>query len=434
MRFSVRHFLEEFFLYSSQLVVFFIIMLFLTPSSADTLGFLPLIILSVFLVVQILLLVGQGHNPLLRFLFSFISPAAYVLVRVIAGGFEPLDMANVFLWIAALYVGLFQAIAIASNSRWVKRFAEAALALGAALVFIFFYFYLDLRLMLSGALAKGDIGAAAYSAALDVRAFLPAFARFIRSPQHAFFVFGAATFGVLLLANKVEALSLRSRIVGLFGEARLEGPSPATEPSQAQQTEVVVVSADIWDFSLLAERLSPKAAVDILNRYYALWETLSEKYRGRVVDLTGDSVIVAFGLATGAGASPTSAPNALDVKDTAERALACAFDFMAEMPGLRGDLAAASLPPLGTVGIGVHSGQVVAGNLGLRETRQLGIFGDAVSVAARLDSLCKEFKQEILLSQPVFKQLTLETQSRFLRLGEVLLRNSTQPVPVYGRK
>ena len=76
----------------------------------------------------------------------------------------------------------------------------------------------------------------------------------------------------------------------------------------------------------------------------------------------------------------------------------------------------------------------MAGDLGLKNARSLGVFGDAVSVAARLDSLCKEFKQELLLSQPVFRQLGLETQSRFARLGEVLLRNSTQPVPVYGKK
>lgn len=430
MRFYMKRFIEEFFLYSSQLVVFFIIMLYLTPTTADVLGVLPLLVVFGFLLLQILLLVSQGHNPLLRFIFSFISPGAYALVRVITGSFVPLDMANVFLWAAAFYVGLFQALSLAAQSRWIKRFAETALALGAVLVFIFFYFYLDLRLTVTKGLASGALDVGAYEAALDLGSFTPAFMAFLKSSQHAFFVFGAATFGLMLLTNKVTALSLRSRISGLFGESRLQGQAPGSEPVQAQQVDVTVLSADIWDFSGLAEKLSPTRAVDVLNRYYALWETLAEAHRGRVVGLTGDSVMVVFGLAsTGA-----SAGLAQDVKEAAEKAVACAFAFLAELPGLRDDLSAASLPSFGTVGIGIHAGRIVAGDLGLKSSRSIGVFGDAVSVAARLDSLCKEFKQDLLLSQPVFRQLGLETQSSFLRLGEVLLRNSTQPVPVYGRK
>ena len=57
-------------------------------------------------------------------------------------------MANVFLWAAALYVGLFQAVALGARARTIKQAAETLLALGAVLVFVFFYFYLDLHLSL----------------------------------------------------------------------------------------------------------------------------------------------------------------------------------------------------------------------------------------------------------------------------------------------
>ena len=352
MRFYLKRFLEEFFLYSSQLVVFFIIMLFLTPTTADALGILPLVVVSIFLLVQIALLASEGQKPLLRFLFSFISPGAYAIIRLVTGDFIPLDMANVFLWGAALYVGFFQAISLASGHRWVKRLAETFLALGAVLVFVFFYFYLDLRLATTQGLRTGAIDVAAYEKALNVASFPPAFLEFLKSPQHAFFVFGATTFGLMLLSDKVVNISLRLRITGLFGEARLQGPMPMPELLQAQTVDVTIVSSDIWDFSSLAERLSPTRAVDVLNRYYALWETLAERHRGRVVGLTGDSVIVAFGISPTGQASPKEA----DAKDAAERACACAFDFCTELPGLRADLVAASMPPLGTVGIGIHAG------------------------------------------------------------------------------
>lgn len=419
MRHFRNRFFEEFFLYSSQLVAFFVMTLFLAPS-VDATGPLPLVIVASFLVIQLFLLAGQGHNPALRFLFSFITPAAYSLVRLIAGDFMALEMANVFLWGGALYVGLFQSVALASRGRWVKRLAEALLALGAVLVFLIFYFYLDLRIGLSRRLGSGEIDLAAYRASLGIRSFPREFIAFLRSPQQAFLAFGAASFGFLLLANKVAILGLRSRLDSLFAERLPSASAPQPGPPSGEEVAVVVLSADIRDFTGFAAQIGPARAVDVLNRYYALWSLVGERHRGRIAGLSGDTVLAVFGL--------------LGEKDAADRACACAFDFLEAFPGLIADLQAASLPVLEGVSVGIHAGSIVAGDLGLPGEKRLGVFGDAISVAARLDSLCREFQQELLLSHPVFRRLSLENQARFLRLGEVLLRNSTQPVPVYGLK
>ncbi|MGO8695320.1 MAG: adenylate/guanylate cyclase domain-containing protein [Rectinemataceae bacterium] len=418
MRILPKRFFDEFFLYSSQFIVFFILMLFITPAM-DSLRPATLLIVAGFLIIQILLLVGQGHKPILRLLFSFITPAGYALVRTLTGRFQTYDMANVFLWAAALYVGLFQAVALGARARTIKQAAETLLALGAVLVFVFFYFYLDLHLSLSRRLAAGTLSAASYRAALDIRAFPPAFVAFLESPQNGFMVFGAATFGIMLLVSKVKAVNLRSRIGRILESIRIDEHGDS-EYAEGQQAIVTVLSADIRDFTSLAEKVSPDRAVSILNRYYALWALAAEKRGGRVAGIAGDSVLIVFGL--------------LGEKDAAERALACADDFTSELPGLQDDLQTASLPAPTDVSMGIHSGPIVAGELGIQGSRRLGIFGDAVSVAARLDSLCREFKQDLLISQPVFRQLGLDSQARFVRIGEVLLRNSTQPVPVYGRK
>jgi len=418
VRILPKRFFDEFFLYSSQFIVFFILMLFITPA-ADSLRPAGLLIVAGFLVIQILLLVGQGHKPILRILFSFITPAAYALVRILNGTFLPYDMANVFLWSAALYVGLFQALALGARAQRLKQAAETLLALGAVLVFVVFYFYLDLHLTVSHRLAAGAVDSAGYRSALDIRAFVPAFIAFLESPQNGFVVLGAGTFGIMLLVSKVKVVNLRSRMGRLFDSVRIEERS-AIDRQEGQQAIVTVLSADIRNFTGLAERVSPDRAVSILNRYYALWALSADKHGGRVAGIVGDSVLIVFGL--------------LGEKDAAERALACTDDFTAELPGLRDDLQSASLPAPSDVSIGIHSGPIVAGELGVQGSRRLGIFGDAVSVAARLDSLCREFKQDFLVSQPVFRQLGLDSQARLVRIGEVLLRNSTQPVPVYGRK
>jgi Adenylate cyclase, family 3 (some proteins contain HAMP domain) len=419
MRVDAKRFFEEFFLYSSQLFVFFILMLFITPA-AYAMRPIALVLVILFLIVQISLLVGQGQKPLLRILFSFITPAGYTLIQLVFASSSPLDMAIVFIWGAALYVGLFQAVALAAKGTWAKRMAEAFLALGAALVFIFFYFYLDIRLDLSRRLAAGSITQAEYLAGLSSRSFGGAFARFLKTPQNEFLIFGALTFAIMLLANKVNALGLRARIARLFESVRIE-EGPGSAPALAgQAATVTVISSDIRDFTSLAEKLSPERAVALLNRYYGVWAIASERHGGRVAGMAGDSVLVVFGL--------------LGEKDAAEQALACANEFIAELPGLRDDLQSAALPAPSEVSIGIHAGSIVAGDLGVAGSRRMGVFGDAISVATRLDSLCREFKQDLLLSQSVFRQLELESQAKLVRIGEVLLRNSTQPVPVYGTK
>ena len=419
MRNDLKRFFDEFSLYSNQFVVFFILLLFITPA-ADTLRPTAILLVVGFLVIQILLLVEQGHKPVLRVLFSLITPAGYALVRTLMGNLAPYDMSNLFLWGAALYIGLFQAIALAARGRWPKRFAETLLALGSVVIFVFFFFYLDLRLRLIHGLAAGSVSPAEFQRALDASSFGTAFASFITTPQNLFLVFGMGSFGLMLLESKVKVLNLRTRIEALFGTARIDEKAPSPERAPGEEADVTVLSADIRDFTSLAEKISAERSVAILNRYYSLWAVAAERHGGRLASLTGDSVIVVFGL--------------LGEKDCAERALACASDFLAELPGLRDDLESASLPAPADVSIGIHAGPIVAGELGVAGSRRLGVFGEAVSVAARLDSLCREFKQDLLLSQPVFRQLELESQSKLVRIGEVLLRNSTQPVPVYGKK
>jgi class 3 adenylate cyclase len=418
MRIDVKRFFAEFFLYSSQFVVFFILMLFITPAT-DVLRPAALVIVTLFLVIQILLLAVQGHKPILRMLYSLITPAGYTLVRAIGGVLVPLDMANAFLWGAALYVGFFQAAALSSRGNWVKRVAETMLAIGAVSLFLFLYFYLDRRLSLARMVNAGEMSSAQYLEALGVKAFFPAFGKFIEAPQNLFLLFGIGFFGLMLLSSKVTALNLRSRISRLFGQARPE-PGAGAELAVGQEAMVTVVSSDILNFSGLVEKISPDRSVAVLNRYYAVWAVAADRHGGKIGGIVGDSVLVVFGL--------------LGEKDAAERALACAQDFIAELPGLKDDLRSAALPAPQDVSIGIHSGSIVAGELGAPGFQRLGIFGDAVSVAARLDSLCRELKQDLLLSQPVFRQLDLESQARLVRIGEVLLRNSTQPVPVYGTK
>jgi len=421
MRFLPKRFAEEFFLYSSQFTVFFILMLFSTPSII-ALQPVALVVLIGFLFLQITLLAFFGHKPLPRFLMSFITPAGYSALQTLTRSVFPLDMASFFLWAVSFYVGLLQAFSVASRRSWAKRFLEGFLAFGTIFTFIFFYFYLDLRISMTARFNSGELPYNGYVKGLSISNFAPAFAAFIKSPQHTFFTFGAVMFGVLQLVNKVKELSLRARLERILGSVAPPSPDAQarSELARAENKEAAVLYGDIWNFSTLTAKLPAREAVDVLDRYYSLWNLMVTRHGGFLDQFVGDTAVAVFGL--------------MGEKDAGERAVACAFELLRELPHLQEDLAAAGLPVIKHVGVGVHSGKVVVGELKTGDAPTLSVFGEAVSMAARLDSLCREFKQDVLVSQAVYKQLSIEAQARLQPLGEVLLRGKTQPSAVYGRK
>ncbi len=422
MRTGFGRFGEEFFLYSSQFVAFFVFILFVTPDSGS-LGIVSAAMVTAFILIQTMLLVSAGHKPVLRMLYSFIAPFGYSIVRAVTGGFTPTEMATVVLWGAALYSALFQTAALSSRRPGVRRAAESLLASGSAAIFVFFYYYLNVRLEVEREFEIGTIDRAAYLAALDIRAFPASFYDFIKRPQHWFPAFAAGTFAFMLLASKLRASSLRDRMERLAKTcAEGESPVPAGDEAYARPRKqaVTVVSSDILGFTEISERLGPEKAAWVLDRYYSIWNAEARSRSGRIVSYTGDSVILVFGLAGD--------------REGAENALASALGFFDSLPGLRDDLAAAGLPASLDVSVGIHTGTIVAAIMGLEPHRRFGVFGDAVAVAARLDSLCRELKQDLLVGQTTFSRLGLDSQARLESIGEVLLRRSTHPVPVYGMK
>ena len=142
MRFFHRRYLEEFFLYSSQFVLFFIIILWSSPDIIRPSSW-SLVAMIVFLLVQIALLARYGHRPLARFAFSLMTPLGYAVLQALSGPVQTVDMAAFFLWATAVYLGGIQALAILFRRKWPKRIAEIFLTLGTIFTFIFFYFYLD---------------------------------------------------------------------------------------------------------------------------------------------------------------------------------------------------------------------------------------------------------------------------------------------------
>ena len=203
-------------------------------------------------------------------------------------------------------------------------------------------------------------------------------------------------------------------------------PSTSAETSDAPPLRslsslfVTVVSSDIIGFTDLSEQLGRSEAATLLNRYYALWTQCAGSFGGRIVSIYADTVVSLFGI--------------VDADHSADRALNAAYAFLEELEGLNEDMVVRSLPSDITVSIGVHSGFVTAALLGPPGQQSMSFYGDTIAIAARLDSLCREFHQSILVSHAAYRRLALESQVTLERFSEALLRKSTRPMPLYAKK
>lgn len=140
-----------------------------------------------------------------------------------------------------------------------------------------------------------------------------------------------------------------------------------------QKHRVTIMICDLRGFTPLAERLEPEAVIRILNRYLARMITIIEDHRGIIVDFYGDSVLVFFN-----GVSE-------DIGARAADAVRCAISMQRELKSLSADNEREGLPAL-AMGIGIHTGDVVVGNIGSEKRAKYGIVGSAVNETDRIQA------------------------------------------------
>jgi len=426
MRISLKRLNDEFIYYSSQLFVFFIVTILMTSGSL-TIGITTSAIVLFFMLIQTLLLAGYGHIAILRFLFSFVTPVGYTVLRAATSSMDFFETTNVLLWGAAAYIAIFQTLSVLAKRPSVKQLAETFLSIGSAAIFFFFYYYLDKRITLTTSLAHGQISAKEFEEAIKIQHFFSGIEKFTASSQHLFALLGVLSFDFMLLRARIRTISLRNRLDHLLEEHQKQSDQndvfkqyPPVKRDAPMRQLVSVISSDIVGFTELYEQIGPKKATAFLNKYYSLWTHAAGMQGGRILSITGDAVIVIFGLA--------------DERLNADRALAAAYTFLDDMEELRDDLLANGSQSELKISLGVHSGMVVAAQLGPPDEYQYSVFGDTVAIAARLDSLCRELHQDILVSHSTFRRLSLEGQATLDRVGEIMLHQSTRPMPVYSRK
>ena len=183
-----------------------------------------------------------------------------------------------------------------------------------------------------------------------------------------------------------------------------------------ENVPATVLFADIRDFTTLTESLPPQQVVGILNRYYTRMVDAIVEQGGWVNKFGGDSLLAVFG-----------AP--IRQSDHALRAVNAAWAMNRALAEFNAEQIAMEMKPI-TIGIGISSGEMVAGNVGGKERLEYTVIGDPVNLAARLESLTKEWQTPVLLSEHTQKLLA-QTKANTRVRKQVTVKGKTQPTLVY---
>ncbi|MDA1309420.1 MAG: adenylate/guanylate cyclase domain-containing protein, partial [Proteobacteria bacterium] len=185
--------------------------------------------------------------------------------------------------------------------------------------------------------------------------------------------------------------------------------------SQGQERDIVVMFADIRGFTQISEQRLPYDVVFILNRYFAEMGAAIEGAGGRIDKFIGDGVMALF-------AVDNSYPEGC--RDALRAAKAMAENLKSLNDSLSNDLDA----PL-RIGIGIHGGAAIVGELGYRQTRGLTAVGDIVNTASRLETLTKEYTAQLVVSGEVVDAAGADLSA--FKVEEVRVRGREESMMVH---
>lgn len=206
-----------------------------------------------------------------------------------------------------------------------------------------------------------------------------------------------ATLGRYVSSEVAERILTESDDLDLRGEVR----------------DVTVLFLDMRSFTTLAEKLSPKELVELLNSYFEIIISAILRYDGVVNKFIGDAVMVVWG-----------APRPCD--DHALRAVQAAWTIQRAVGAFNWERMK-SRQAVSHIGIGINTGEVVAGNVGTSERLEYTVIGDEVNLAQRLESLAKP--GQVLVSSSTYERVASRVSAN--KLSKVKVKGREEPVTPY---
>ena len=229
--------------------------------------------------------------------------------------------------------------------------------------------------------------------------------------------------------KKIEANRqlMQQTLKRYFGETLTEKILDNEGDLKGDNIWVSISFTDISSYSTIIEHMSPETAVKFLNEYFSAIHDVIEKHNGQIINYIGDSVMVVFG-----------APRKLE--DHELLSVRCAIEMREKLNELNQKWDANEFSRYWknhgidsiTASTGIHTGSVIAGNIGSNRMLQYSTIGDTVNVASRLEQRNKEFSTDILFSHEIYTSLTKDLYNQAKYQGEISLKGRDTKTRTYS--
>jgi class 3 adenylate cyclase len=213
------------------------------------------------------------------------------------------------------------------------------------------------------------------------------------------------------LKNMVESLKERDRISLILG--KVVDPQAARKiladkdyfALKGERRECTLLQADLKGFNTLSENMAPEALVEALNQYFGIINEVVFKHEGMLDKFIGDTAIAVWG-------APFSH------EDKEKRAVQTALEIQTAFKDFNISRIKKGYPPF-TIGVGIHTGMVVAGNLGSEKRYDYSIIGEALHVVSKLCSLAAPGQ-------------TIVSDETYQKIKPLVKANALNPIAVKG--
>lgn len=182
-----------------------------------------------------------------------------------------------------------------------------------------------------------------------------------------------------------------------------------------EEKSVSILFSDIRNFTTLSENMAPKDIVYMLRKYFEVMVNVVFEYEGTLDKFIGDAIMCLYG-----------AP--IYKNNHAEMAVTSALVMLRRLRVLNEELSEEGFPVL-KIGIGVNSGNAIAGNIGSKERLEYTAIGDSVNIASRLEGLNKEYGTSLIISKDTYDQVKHYVVAR--EIDVVVLKGKEIPVRIY---
>jgi len=221
------------------------------------------------------------------------------------------------------------------------------------------------------------------------------------------------------LNSMTAGLQERDRVKEVFGRYVATQVSSKILDGQVnlggESRRVTILFSDIRSFTSMSEQMSPAQVVTFLNDYFSEMVDAVFEQNGMLDKFMGDGLMAVFGAFE-------------DAVDHPRRAVLAALRMQALLAKINGERAMSGKPAI-AIGIGIHSDEVVVGNIGSRKRLEFTVVGDGVNVSSRLQALNKEFGTTILVSETTHEAIKDEFECR--QMPETPLRGKRKELRFY---